>query len=107
MALADALGFLTSPYGRDLRLAKWGSEVSLHGSNPDLPMSALGHKRTLPLVLTMSALPPKAVVECPLCAKSRHSSGQRLCRYDMPIETAANEQQRHQCNCVTGGKKII
>jgi hypothetical protein len=28
-------------YIRDLRPAKWGSGSGLHGSNPDLPMSAL------------------------------------------------------------------
>jgi hypothetical protein len=33
-------------YSRDLRPAEWGSGVSLHGSNPDLLMSALGQKRT-------------------------------------------------------------
>jgi hypothetical protein len=39
---------------------KWVSGVSLHGSNPDPLMSALGHKRTLHVVRSMSALPPKA-----------------------------------------------
>jgi uncharacterized protein (DUF2384 family) len=33
-------------YSRVLRLAEWGSGVSLHGSNPELPMSALGQQRT-------------------------------------------------------------
>jgi hypothetical protein len=33
-------------YIRDLRLAKWVSGVSLLGSNPEPPMSALGQKRT-------------------------------------------------------------
>ena len=36
------------------------SGVSLHGSNPDPLMSALGHKRTLGRLYVMSALPPKA-----------------------------------------------
>jgi len=40
--------------------AKWGSAISLHGSNPELLMSALGQKRTLVQVGFMSALPPKA-----------------------------------------------
>jgi hypothetical protein len=31
-------------YSRDLRSAKWGSGVSLHGNNPEPPMSALGQK---------------------------------------------------------------
>ena len=39
---------------------KWGSGVRLHGSNPELRMSALGQKRTLERVQSMSALPPKA-----------------------------------------------
>jgi hypothetical protein len=33
-------------YSRDLRPAEWGSGVSLHGSNPEPLMSALGQKRT-------------------------------------------------------------
>jgi hypothetical protein len=33
-------------YSRDLRLAKWGSGVSVHGSNPEPLMSALGQKQT-------------------------------------------------------------
>ena len=39
-----------------------GLGVSLHGSNPDPLMSALGQKRTFPNVQPMSALPPKADV---------------------------------------------
>jgi hypothetical protein len=50
-------------YIRDLRLAKWGSGVSLHGGNPEPPMSALGQKRTLERLWTMSALPPKADID--------------------------------------------
>src|SRR6516225_5110857 len=37
-----------------------GSGVSLHGSNPEPAMSALGQKRTSDRRLLMSALPPKA-----------------------------------------------
>jgi hypothetical protein len=37
-----------------------GFRVKLHGSNFELLMSALGHKRTLRHVRAMSALPPKA-----------------------------------------------
>ena len=37
-----------------------GFRVSLHGGNPEPLMSALGHKRTLGHVQSMSALPPKA-----------------------------------------------
>jgi hypothetical protein len=47
-------------YIRDSRLVKWGSGISLHGSNPEPPMSALGQKRTFGLFIAMSALPPKA-----------------------------------------------
>ena len=47
-------------YIRDLPVAKWGSGVSLHGSNPEPLMSALGQKRTFSEVSVMSALPPKA-----------------------------------------------
>src|SRR6516225_6809305 len=45
-------------YSRDLRLAKWGSEVRLHRSIPEPLMSALGQKRTSQCVCAMSALPP-------------------------------------------------
>jgi hypothetical protein len=37
-----------------------GFRVSLHDSNPKLPMSALGQKQTWMHVRVMSALPPKA-----------------------------------------------
>jgi len=37
-----------------------GLRVSLHSSNPEALMSALGHKRTSELICVMSALPPKA-----------------------------------------------
>ena len=47
-------------YIRDLLPTKRGSGVSLHGSNPEPLMSALGQKRTSRLVEGMSALPPKA-----------------------------------------------
>jgi hypothetical protein len=47
-----------------LRLAKWGSEVGLQGSNPEPLMSALGQKQTLAHVRIMSALPPKADIGC-------------------------------------------
>ena len=37
-----------------------GFRGQLHGGNPELLMSALGQKRTLDNVASMSALPPKA-----------------------------------------------
>jgi hypothetical protein len=37
-----------------------GGTVSLHGSNFEMPMSALGQKRTSRQLERMSALPPKA-----------------------------------------------
>ena len=55
-------------YIRDLRLAKRGSGVSLHGSNPEPLMSALGQKQTLQSVKPMSALPPKTDIG----TQSRH-----------------------------------
>jgi hypothetical protein len=51
---------MRTDYSRDWGLAEWGSGVSLHGSNPEPPMSALGQKQTLRKVRLMSALPPKA-----------------------------------------------
>jgi len=39
---------------------KWVLGVSLRGSNPEPPMSTLGHKRTLRGVRSMSALTLKA-----------------------------------------------
>jgi len=46
--------------GFALRLAKWGSGVSLHGTNVEPFRSALGQKQTFSNVRRMSALPPKA-----------------------------------------------
>ena len=34
-------------YSRDLRPAKWGSGVSLHGNNPEPPMSPLWAKAVI------------------------------------------------------------
>ena len=50
-------------YIRNLRPAKWGSVVSLHGSNPEPLMSALGQKQTFKALYPMSALPPKADID--------------------------------------------
>jgi hypothetical protein len=47
----DAQGFATG---------EMGLGVSLHGSNSEPPMSALGQKQTLGKVRLMSALSPKA-----------------------------------------------
>ena len=47
-------------YSRDLRPAKWGLVIKLHSSNSELPVSALGQKRTLECFRAMSALLPKA-----------------------------------------------
>jgi hypothetical protein len=51
---------MPTDYSRDLGLVKWGSGVSLHGSNLEPLMSALGQKQTFGIVQFMSALPPKA-----------------------------------------------
>ena len=56
-------------YSRDLRRAKWGSGLSLHSSNPEPLMSALGQKQTLQHVRAMSALPPKADIRLPLTVR--------------------------------------
>src|SRR5215472_5535357 len=45
-------------YSRELRPVEWGSGVSLHGSNPEPLMSALGQKQTSRHLQPMSALPP-------------------------------------------------
>ena len=50
-------------YSRDLRPTKWGSGTSLHGSNPELLMSALGRKQTCAVQKAMSALPPTATAK--------------------------------------------
>ena len=47
-------------YIRDLLPTKWGSGVSLHGSNHEPFMSALEQKQTSRHLQPMSALPPKA-----------------------------------------------
>jgi hypothetical protein len=45
-----------------LAAGEMGFRVTLHGSNPEPLMSALGQKRTSELVQSMSALPPIADV---------------------------------------------
>jgi|SRR6516225_10335989 len=65
MAWAGTLRRLGRDYSRDLLPAEWASGVSLHGSNPELLMSALGHKRTFSNIPRMSALPPKADIARP------------------------------------------
>jgi hypothetical protein len=52
--------FLADNYSKVLELPEWGSGVSLHGSNLEPPMSALGQKRTSTRLQPMSAIPPKA-----------------------------------------------
>jgi hypothetical protein len=53
-------------YIRDLRLAKWGLGVSLHGSNLEPPMSALGQKQTF-----------AKADQCPLCSQKQTSPSSR------------------------------
>jgi hypothetical protein len=55
-----ALSCERGDYSRDLRPAEWGSVISLHGSNPESLMSALGHKQTWRFQFVMSAITPKA-----------------------------------------------
>jgi hypothetical protein len=43
-------------YSKDLRSAKWVQQSICAAKKPELPMSALGHKRTLQLICVMSAL---------------------------------------------------
>jgi len=53
-------------FGKVSRLlgpAERDSAVNLRCNNPELPMSALGHKRTLNRLHPMSALPPKADIK--------------------------------------------
>jgi hypothetical protein len=47
-------------YIRDLRPAKWGSAIGLHGSNLSTFTSAMGQKQTFRGANVMSALHPKA-----------------------------------------------
>jgi hypothetical protein len=80
-------------YSRDLPPAEWGSGISLHGSNPEPPMSALGQKRTWQQVRLMSALPPKADIDrarrdvcfVPKADVSRCSKTNALTPSKMPI----------------------
>src|SRR5215472_3303619 len=51
---------LRCDYSRNLRPAKWDLGVSLHSSNPEPLMSALGQKQTSQHILLMSALRLKA-----------------------------------------------
>ena len=59
-------------YIRDLRPAKWGSGIKLHGSNLEPLMSALGQKQTSEYVRAMSALPPKADISPFIGLPRRH-----------------------------------
>jgi hypothetical protein len=63
-------------YSRDLRQAKWGSGISLHGGNPEPLMSALGQKQTSARRSLMTLYPQsghyRVTVGCPLCARSGH-----------------------------------
>jgi len=86
-------------YIRDLRLGKWGSAVSLRGSNSEPLMSALGQKQTSAPVRVMSALPPKAdignsVWKCPLSATtdSCSAANQQLFNH---VVGASEHQWRH------------
>jgi hypothetical protein len=64
IACPEAQDHANNPdYIKDLPQATWGSEASLHGSNPEPLMSALGQKRTLRRTHLMSALPPRADID--------------------------------------------
>jgi hypothetical protein len=57
-------------YSRDLRPAKWGSEIKLRSNNSEPLMSALGQKQTLPSHFRISALLLKADMHqdrCDVC----------------------------------------
>jgi len=43
---SSGVRMIPADYIRDLRSTKWGSEASLHGINPEPPMSALCQKQT-------------------------------------------------------------
>ena len=57
---AMLFGMKLLPQSSPARLPAVTNMVSLHRSNPEPLMSALGHKRTLRHLRSMSALPPKA-----------------------------------------------
>jgi hypothetical protein len=61
--------------------------VSLHSSNPDPVMSALGQKQTLGHVRTMSALPPKADI-----AKAKVRGRYRLFLWFYREQTTAHKR---------------
>jgi hypothetical protein len=69
-------------YSRDLRPAEWGSGISLHGSNPGPPMSALGGPDISHGAPNVRYLPEsvhwESAAGCPLCATSGHFALRRL-----------------------------
>jgi len=51
LAISPALrSLLLARIGKDLRHAKWGSEVKLHDSNPEPLTFAMGHQRRSALI---------------------------------------------------------
>jgi hypothetical protein len=55
MILRDIDHRARGDYSRDLQPAEWGSVISLHGSNPESLMSALGQNATCARVEATSA----------------------------------------------------
>jgi hypothetical protein len=86
-------------YIRDLRPTEWGSRASLHGSNLEPPMSALGQKLTSKHVRVMSALPPKADVSRRVCEGVAQRRAERSHR---PIGSAAPVFRRRATQCSLG-----
>ena len=85
-------------YSRVSRPAKWGPEVSLHSSNPDPLMSALGQKQTFVEARLMSALPPKADIDRSgrdvlLCAKSGLMHCSKKASYSITLVGAGKDRR--------------
>jgi hypothetical protein len=86
-----------------MRPAKWGSGLSLHSSNPEPLMSALGQKQTLPESNGMSALPPKADITPKSQILSGNSSYEITSSHAPNADAGSLYQRFDDANVTLGG----
>jgi len=78
-------------YIRDLRAAKWGLGVGLHGGNPELLMSALGHSRPGPAGRRFSHVRYAPKATSPKCDRSRWANNRHVqCSKSGPLSITSS-----------------